>query len=433
VRFFTLIRRYSKSLAYADGKPYYERFVMAKSVLRNIQKAQAAEAQQPKKSGQLEVVLAADSGTLTYHGDKIETVDQLLDHAKIDRDIWEVAEVKINNWEVAGKRKVAVGETKTEELWKTGLRQIAVKLRRKAPKTIQEGIQGLITKMPKALPRRQIRKTKETQHLVEFSLYDCHLGKLCWSKQTGSDDYDLEIACSDYANAIDRMVQQVAPYSVEEVVIPIGNDFLHFDDFSTKATTKGTVVDSTDDRPTKVFRAGFSVLKQAAEQALDIAPKVSFIWVPGNHDYHASWYLVEMLGHYFSREPRVSVDNSETRKHKLFGKNLIGWDHGEGMSLDKLAHIFPIEAAKHWSESIFRYIRVGHFHKKKEIKHISKDTYEGVRVDVIPSLSATDAWHYRNGYIGSQRAAEVAVWHKETGISASFTIEAQSAIQGRKK
>ncbi len=406
---------------------------MAKSVLRNIQKAQAAEAQQPKKSGQLEVVLAADSGTLTYHGDKIETVDQLLDHAKIDRDIWEVAEVKINNWEVAGKRKVAVGETKTEELWKTGLRQIAVKLRRKAPKTIQEGIQGLITKMPKALPRRQIRKTKETQHLVEFSLYDCHLGKLCWSKQTGSDDYDLEIACSDYANAIDRMVQQVAPYSVEEVVIPIGNDFLHFDDFSTKATTKGTVVDSTDDRPTKVFRAGFSVLKQAAEQALDIAPKVSFIWVPGNHDYHASWYLVEMLGHYFSREPRVSVDNSETRKHKLFGKNLIGWDHGEGMSLDKLAHIFPIEAAKHWSESIFRYIRVGHFHKKKEIKHISKDTYEGVRVDVIPSLSATDAWHYRNGYIGSQRAAEVAVWHKETGISASFTIEAQSAIQGRKK
>ena len=406
---------------------------MAKSVLKSIQQAKQAEAETPRQSGKLEAVYAAESGTLTYHGDKIETVDQLLDAAKVDRDIWEVAECKINNWEVAGKRKVAAGETKTEELWKTGLRQIAVKLRRKAPKTIQEGIQGLIAKMPKALPRRQTRKTKVSQHLVEFSLYDCHLGKLCWGKQTGSDDYDLEIACSDYANAIDRMVQRVAPYTVEEVVIPIGNDFLHFDDFSTKATTKGTVVDSTDDRPTKVFRAGFSVLKHAAEQALDIAPKVTFLWVPGNHDYHASWYLVELLGHHFSREPRISADNSETRKHKLFGKNLIGWDHGEGMSLDKLAHVFPIEAAKHWSESTFRYVRVGHFHKKKEIKHISKDTFEGVRVDVIPSLSATDAWHYRNGYIGSQRAAEVAVWHKEAGMVASFTVEAQSAIEGRKK
>lgn len=406
---------------------------MAKSVLKSIQKTQMAEEQKPKKSGQLEAVYTADSGTLTYHGDKIETVDQLLDHAKVDRDIWEVAEVRINNWEVAGKRKVAVGETKTEELWKTGLRQIAVKLRRKAPKTIQEGIQGLIGKMPKAPPKRKIRKTTVPHHLVEFSLYDCHLGKLCWGKQTGSEDYDLEIACSDYAHAIDRMVQQVAPYSVEEIVIPIGNDFLHFDDFSTKATTKGTVVDSTDDRPTKVFRAGFSVLKQAVDVALDVAEKVTLVWVPGNHDYHASWYMVELLGHHFSREQRVSVDNSETRKYKLFGKNLIGWDHGEGMSLDKLAHVFPIEAAKHWSQSTFRYLRVGHFHKKKEIKHISKDTYEGVRVDVIPSLSATDAWHYRNGYIGSQRAAEVAVWHKEAGMIASFTVEAQSAIEGRKK
>jgi hypothetical protein len=143
--------------------------------------------------------------------------------------------------------------------------------------------------------------------------------------------------------------------------------------------------------------------------------------------------MAELLGHHFASEQRVKVDNSETRKYKLFGKNLIGWDHGEGMSLDKLAHVFPIEAAKHWSHSTFRYLRVGHIHKKKEIKHISKDTFEGVRVDVIPSLSATDAWHYRNGYIGSQRAAEVAVWHKEAGMIASFTIEAQSAIEGRKK
>lgn len=406
---------------------------MAKSVLKNLQKTAEQKANQPKKSGQLETSWTDDTGVLTYYGDKIETVEQLLDHAKIDRDIWEIAECKINNWEVAGKRKVqnASGD-KDEMLWKTGLRQISVKLRRKAPKTVQEGIKSLIAKMPVA-PKTRARKSKNASHLVEFSLYDCHFGKLCWGKQTGSDDYDLQIAAQDYQYAVERMIEQIGPYLVEEIVIPIGNDFLHFDDFSTKATTKGTVVDSTDDRPTKVFREGFAVLQNAVNWALDHADKVSLLWVPGNHDYHASWYLTEMLAHTFSREPRVVVDNSETRKYKLYGKNLIGWDHGEGMSLEKLAHTMPIEAARHWSHSTFRYMRVGHFHKKKVIQHLSTDTHQGIRVDVIPSLSATDKWHYENGYIGSQRAAEVAVWHKEAGMVASFTIEAQSAIEGRKK
>lgn len=405
---------------------------MAKSVMKNLQKQAEEKTSQPQKSGQLEAALGDDSGTLTYYGDKIRTVEELLDHAKVDRDIWEVAEYKINRWEVAGKRKQVVGKNSVETLWQIPNLQIAVKLRRKAPKTIQEGIKSLIAKMPVA-PKTRHRQTKNASHLVEFSLYDCHFGKLCWGRQTGSDDYDLTIAAQDYQYAVERMIEQIAPYVVEEIVIPIGNDFLHFDDFSTKATTKGTVVDSTDDRPTKVFREGFCVLKNAIDWALDHADRVTLPWIPGNHDYHASWYLTEMLAHYFAKEPRVVVDNSETRKYKLYGKNLIGWDHGEGMSLEKLAHTMPIEAAKHWSHSTFRYMRVGHFHKKKQIQHLSTDTHQGIRVDVIPSLSATDKWHYENGYIGSQRAAEVAVWHKEAGMVASFTVEAQSAIEGRKK
>lgn len=405
---------------------------MAKSVLKALQKKVEEKANQPQKSGEVEVAFTDDTGTLAYYGDKIKTVDELLAHVKVDRDIWEVAEYKINRWEVAGKRKVRVGENSVETLWQIPNLQITAKLRRKAPKTVQEGIKSLIAKMPVA-PKTRHRQTKNASHLVEFSLYDCHFGKLCWGKQTGSDDYDLTIAAQDYQYAVERMIEQIAPYVVEEIVIPIGNDFLHFDDFSTKATTKGTVVDSTDDRPTKVFREGFCVLKNAIDWALDHADKVTLPWVPGNHDYHASWYLTEMLAHYFAKEPRVVVDNSETRKYKLYGKNLIGWDHGEGMSLEKLAHTMPIEAAKHWSHSTFRYMRVGHFHKKKQIQHLSTDTHQGIRVDVIPSLSATDKWHYENGYIGSQRAAEVAVWHKEAGMVASFTVEAQSAIEGRKK
>jgi hypothetical protein len=410
----------------------------SKSLLGQLQKTaaekqeklqQAAEAQKPND---LSATFSDDVGDLVYHGDKIKTVDELLAHAKVDLDVWEVAEYKINRWEVAGKRKVAIGTKSIETLWQVPNLQITVKLRRKAPKTIQEGILGLIAKFPQA-PKPKPRKARPASHLVEFSLYDCHFGKLCWGKQTGSDDYDLQIATEDYTQAVDHMAEHVSHYAVDEVVIPLGNDFLHFDDFSTKATTKGTIVDSTDDRPTKVFRAGYGVLKHAADVALQIANKVHFVWVPGNHDYHASWYLAELLSIYFAKDSRVVVDNAETRKHRLYGKNLIGWDHGEGMSLEKLAHTMPIEAAEYWSQSVYRYMRVGHFHKKKQIRHLNTDTYEGIRVDVIPSLSSTDKWHYKNGYIGSQRAAEVAVWDKEAGMIASFTVEAQSAIENRKK
>jgi hypothetical protein len=78
-------------------------------------------------------------------------------------------------------------------------------------------------------------------------------------------------------------------------------------------------------------------------------------------------------------------------------------------------------------------MRVGHFHKKKQIRHINTDTHQGIQVDVIPSLSATDAWHYENGYIGNQRAAEVAVWDREAGLISTMVVEAQSAIENRKK
>ena len=293
---------------------------------------------------------------------------------------------------------------------------------------IQEGILSLIRQMPQAKPCKARRRS--AKHLVELSLYDCHFGKLCWNKQTRSDDYDLEIATEDYRRGVATMLQRIEPYSVEEILLPIGNDFLHFDG-ANKMTTKGTLVDSTDDRYTKVYRQGFLSLRDAILGCLEVAP-VRVLWVPGNHDHYTSWHLCEQLAYHFAYDQRVSVDNTETRKFMLWGKNLIGWDHGEKMKLEKLAHLMPIEASAEWSQSQFRYMRVGHFHTRRQMRHINVDTFQGIQVDVIPSLSSTDAWHYENGYIGNQRAAEVAVWDRDAGMIANFVVEAHSAIQGRK-
>ena len=62
-----------------------------------------------------------------YLGTQIQTEDELLKHAGIDMDLYEIERVVVNNWEVAGKK----AKNQWEGVWKTGLRQIKITLRRK--------------------------------------------------------------------------------------------------------------------------------------------------------------------------------------------------------------------------------------------------------------------------------------------------------------
>lgn len=370
---------------------------------------------------------------MVYHGTQIKSPEDLLRDASIDTDLWEIVEVKVNNWEVGGKRRISQGNARVDQLWKTGLRQVSIKLRRKAPKAIQKAIQGLVAKVPKTDFKKAKRnpKAQAKPYLCEFSLYDVHFGKVCWSKQTGSQDYDLDIAVEDYRGAVDDLIERVSPYKIAKVVLPVGNDFLHFDSLA-KTTTKGTVIESVDDRFTKVFRAGFDALSYAIERIADEVAPVEVIWVPGNHDKQTSWYLTECLFHRYSDVSYVGFRNDERRLYALFGQNLIGWQHGDGMSLDKMASIMPVEAPREmWAASTYRFIRTGHLHTRKQVRWIGSHECHGIQVDVIPSLSATDLWHYENGYVGNLRAAEVALWHEDAGPAGNFPVEARSAVAAR--
>ncbi len=391
---------------------------------------------QEEDKDNLQSIFSENDGSLTYIGREITTVDELVAHAKVDLKIWEVVEARVNQWEVAGKRRMGQGEDgkwKADELWKTPLLQIAVKLRRRAPKCIQDGLKDLLAGVPSwrgKLPA--VKKIpRSSNHLLEVSCYDAHFGKLCWGEETGTD-YDLKIAKDDFVGAVDDLITRTKGFAIEKIKFPIGHDFFQVDNWQ-KTTARGTVVDSTDDRFQKVFRGGLEAVVESAMICREVA-EVEFLWVPGNHDPSTSWYLCEVLRAMFANDKRVTVDNGpKTRKYRLYGISLIGYNHGNDIDLNSLPLIMAQEVPDLWAQSVYRHYRVGHWHKKKQTRWVSTDTHTGVDVSIIPSLSGTDAWHYSKGFIGNVRQAEAALWCKETGHVGSFVVEARSAVAKRTK
>lgn len=388
---------------------------------------QAAPAATPRES--LDIKERHDDCDLIYIGEKIKTAEQLVESAGIDLAIWEIAEQTVNNWEVAGKRSMGQdeqGRWKPESLWATGLRQIKVKLRRKAPKPIQDAIRELMGDVkPCRFPKPKRSRCRDP-HMLEVGIFDHHFGKLCWGEETGTP-YDLKIAEREFVAAIDEMLDRVKHFQIEKVIFPLGNDFFHANDWFSQ-TANGTRIESSDDRFSKVFQVGERSAQYAVERCREVAD-VEIIWVPGNHDRHTSWYLVQVLAAIFRNDEHVSIDNGpRLRKYISYGPSLLGYTHGDEEKDRDLPTLMAVEAAEAWAKATFRAWRVGHLHTKKETRFNAGDTHFGVEVRRFPSMCGTDSWHHMKGYVRNARMAECHLWSKETGPVGYFTVHAKTPL-----
>jgi hypothetical protein len=392
--------------------------VKKKSLLDEIKATEAPDSR-PESCERIE---KAEDCSLTYYGAEIKTVEALLKHANIDLTLWVVESQTINNWEVAGRRKMGgTGASRNADtLWKTGLRQIKVKLRRLAPKPIQDGIMALLADVKPIATAKPPRAKKADPHLFEASIWDHHFGKYAHAPATGTN-YSLDIAEREYRLAIDAMIVRAGAFSVDRVVLPIGGDFLHTDNDRSE-TTKGTRVESTDDRMSKVFRVAGKSLQYAVERLLEVAP-VDVVWVPGNHDASTSFYLTEWLSALFRANKNVQVDNGpRNRKYYPYGANLLGYTHGDKGKHSDYPTVMATEVPQLWAESRYRSWRVGHFHTRRETRHTAGDSFHGTEVRVLGSLCGTDSWHYENGFVGQPRTAECHLFSKSSGPVGHFII-----------
>lgn len=361
---------------------------------------------------------------ITANSTTIRTVEDLLRVAKVDLAIWEVEKSWVNKWDCVAKTRTSQVAPKDwkSELTATELYQVKVMLRRKVAKITENAVNALLDRIIKKAPLyTQLPRPKKRPEnfMLEISPFDAHFGKLAWMQETGNN-YDLKIAEQVFQRAVQELLHRTVTFNISKILIPIGQDFFHIND-PANTTVNGTPQD-VDGRFSKVYTTGCQAMIRAIEEARKRAP-VELLYVPGNHDRLSSWHMAEMLKAWFRNAKDVVVDSAPTtRKYRQYGVNLLGFSHGDEENPSDLSKLMPIEAKDLWGKTQHHEWHLGHFHKKKKVEFMFEDTQTGgTIVRWLPSLSGTDSWHYRKGYVHGRRSAEAYLWSDIRGYTGHFS------------
>lgn len=334
-----------------------------------------------------------------YRMDRPATVEEIMAACKLDPLRWVPQYYKPNSWQGFYKVKDGSGGHQKVRLYqsKAVFKRVVAEGMEDA---VLQFVREHVTPVPLDASRGRFGKHPgKKDFAVSWGIWDAHLGMYAWQSEV-REDFDLSMATRRVINSIDDMVLELAPYSIEKVWMPVGNDFMHFD--SVRHTTAfGEHFLDTDTRYAKVYLAALKCLAHMVDRALEVADEVDVIYVPGNHDITSSFTLCAALGQRYKDDPRVKVDlGANPRKYRSHGGVLIGYDHGQDCRADQYPLIFGTEAKEQWSASTYREVQVGHTHQRRERNYAGVIPTNGLLVRTNPSLCNVDAWHHRQGLIG---------------------------------
>lgn len=383
--------------------------------LTTKQRLMKSKAQKPSEAESVALettsdVAKADIKSLTPLGERA-----LLERAGLDGRVWRV--VKVNTTQ--GATWLYEGDVPVEK----PLFYIKAEFKRIVSQLTVDSVADLAKTLPKLKLTPYKRTKPKHPSVLELSLTDHHFGKLCWGPETGKD-YDTEIAERYFDQAVAKLLDRSMHAGVSEIVFPAGGDYMHFD--SRAGTTEaGTSVDC-DGRYARVYTAAIRSILKAIELCRSIAP-VRVVWVPGNHDFMSSYWLVQVVKQAFAGCSDVVVDDSPTaRKYYQFGKCLIGWCHGNNERHAALPQIMATEQPAMWAKSpACKEWHLGHFHQSKATHYVGTHESGGVTVRILPSLAGTDAWHSSKGYVMSRHATQAFLYDYEYGMTGSYFVSTE--------
>lgn len=268
-----------------------------------------------------------------------------------------------------------------------------------------EELRKIAPKFPK-IPRPKINDP----HLLVIDPADMHFGKY-GAKGEVLHEYNLEIAKTRLKQGCEKIVWEASRYNVDKIVLVMGNDILHIDT-PRNTTTKGTPQD-TASLWWESYLAAQSSIIEIVKYLVTVAD-IHVIFCPSNHDFMCGFMLLDSVAQYFHQCPNVSFDNQMLhRKYFRYGKNLLGFSHGDGAKPHEMPLLMATES-NDWVDCPHRYIYLHHIHHKKILRFTAGEDYGGIPVEFLRSAAGSDRWTHTN-FGGQKMAVEAFVHHPVNG------------------
>lgn len=249
--------------------------------------------------------------------------------------------------------------------------------------------------------------------LALYPLGDPHIGMLAWGRETGGQDFDVRIAERDLYRVVD-MVADRMPGARRAVLANVG-DFFHAENDSQLTPASKNKLDC-DDRWLKVTEIGFSLMRRMIDRLLQKHAELDVFNVPGNHDPQMARMLALFLRSVYEDEPRVQIaDNASPYAYLQFGKNLLGFAHGDKAKLEALPAIMATDRPAMWGTTTHRLWVTGHVH------HLVRKEFPGCVCESFRTLAPRDAWHNEQGYRSGQSMTAIAL-HEDYGEDMRVTV-----------
>lgn len=372
-----------------------------------------------QKNNNLDINYTSNS---SYPKGHIKTLEQLLDKCEVDREEWMVKDYIVNKWDVTSWKNYSPETIENFQVKARLEKNQKVIDRKEIVNIFKENINKY---EPPVLDVGEDLSHIKSNNLIEICLFDAHFNKYVWSDET-DDKYDAKIAEERYLGAIKTFIDRVRGFGYERILYPIGNDFFNSDTMG-NMTTSGTPQDN-DLLWHQAFRRGVKLIKDSLYILKKQGVPIDVLIVPGNHDFANSFYLGEYLDAWFRNDELINIDNSPNpRKYYPYGNTLLGFTHGSEEKRDSLPMLMANQS-KLWAESKYREWHLGHFHRKKNFKYtildkgLELEEEHGVLIRTLSSISGTDSWHNKKGFVGNIKAGDGFVWSLDKGLTAHINI-----------
>ena len=270
-------------------------------------------------------------------------------------------------------------------------------------------IQNIKLEAPPRLPKLKLRSEKDQDPFsVVCTPTDFHYGKYGWVVETDTG-YSRDEARQLLMERTDDLLSLIARYGQpERMYIGIGSDWFHIDT-DQNTTTKLTPQDS-DGTYAQIFSEGCQLFIDFLEMVRSFCHNIHLMFMPGNHDRTSSLGLMTLLTHMYKDVEGMTTTTPLTeRQYVTYGTSLICLTHGDTCRATDLPGVMAYEAAQDWGASEYRMVFSGHLH------HQLVRECKGVTLYQMGSLSGTDRWHHRKGYVGNRRVLSAYLIDKERG------------------